>query len=145
VSASHETSYTVTENKRFIRCREMRVCILWKWHKSYKKLRGLSFALLMLTQVVWLPFVQIPQFEINECHTLCLAHIVWAFFMSPDISVCILKGHVEFGCGFSLTVARLYQISYQWEVVQVYPSLWFGLGGRNSLKNYCVFITNTSC
>jgi len=78
-----------------------------------RNLCGRSAALLMLTQMVWLPFVQISQFKINECHTLCLAHIDYAFLVSPDISVCILKGHVEFRCGFSSTVARLYLISYQ--------------------------------
>jgi len=46
---------------------------------------GGSATLLILTQVVWLPFVQISQFEINECHTLCLTYIVYAFCMCHPI------------------------------------------------------------
>jgi hypothetical protein len=47
--------------------------------KHTRNLCGRSAALLTLPQVVWLPFVQISQFEVNECHALCFAHIVYAF------------------------------------------------------------------
>ena len=45
-----------------------------------RNLCGRSAALLMLTQLVWLPFVQVSQFEINECHALCLTRIAHAIF-----------------------------------------------------------------
>ena len=79
VSASHKMLCTVTDNKGFMRCTEVLVFYCENGTHHIQNLRGRSVALLMLTQVVWLPFVQISQFEINECHTLCLAHIVYAF------------------------------------------------------------------
>jgi hypothetical protein len=124
VSASHNTLYTVTENKRFMLCREILVSILWGWY--IRNLCGRSAALLRLTQVVWVTFrTNITVRDKQMSRALLVTYCVCFFYVSRDTSVCILKGHVEFRCGFSSTVARLYQIYYQWKVVQVYPSLCF--------------------